>query len=195
MLVAAKPLLGRAMFCVDNVDMKMTAPVLEQFVKSLSVRVIQCNETKPRRTYPERQMNKPVDRKAFFLCINKADTKLLLNAEKWPADISISTWYFASKKPDLAAPAAAMATESPTAAAAATASAASRSDDADRIKEVAEEAGDVEYFDDAMNMSPIAADGHDDRSDEQNSAELQSALSSIVLVVDLSAAVIKANNG
>lgn len=60
-------------------------------------RLIDCNETKPRRTYKERRDNIPATgRKAFFLCVNKADVSSLMQSDKWPTDISISKWYFKS---------------------------------------------------------------------------------------------------
>jgi hypothetical protein len=97
-LTAAKPFFGKAVFCVDNVSNDVSAPDLEQFVKQMGVRVLACNDTKPRRSYWQKVNGVvPADRKAFYLCINKADTKLLLNSSKWPADVSVSTWFFRKK--------------------------------------------------------------------------------------------------
>lgn len=97
-LQAAKPLRGKAVFCVDNVSNDVMVADLEQFVKGMGVRVIQCNETKPRRSYRQKQNDiVPNDHKAFFLSINKLDTKLLLNPSKWPADVSVSPWFFKKK--------------------------------------------------------------------------------------------------
>ena len=97
-IAAAKPLFGMALFCVDNVDKDVTAAELEQFVRDMGVRVLKCKETQPRRTYRQKQDNVvPTDHKAFFLKINNGDTKLLLDPSKWPADISVSPWYFKEK--------------------------------------------------------------------------------------------------
>ena len=97
-LTAAKPLYGKAVFCVDNLHKDITVPDLEQYVKGIGVRVLGCDETKPRRSYRQKVNNVvPDDRKAFRLCINKADTKLLLNPSKWPADVSVSAWFFRKK--------------------------------------------------------------------------------------------------
>ena len=97
-LSAAKPLFGKAVFCIDNVNVKVTVTELEQFVRGLNVRVLSCHEVKPRRTHRQKiQEIFPTDHKTFRLCVNKADTKMLLNPEKWPADISISNWYFQKK--------------------------------------------------------------------------------------------------
>jgi hypothetical protein len=100
-LAAAKPLFGKAVFCVDNVSPAVTDEELESYVKSLSVRVISCHKVKPRRTYKQKRDNiYPNDHNTFRLCIYKADSNLLLNPEVWPDDISISTYYFKPKKSD-----------------------------------------------------------------------------------------------
>lgn len=115
-LSAAKPLFGRAMFCVDNVSKEVSVSDVERFVKSrLGVRVIACNETKPRRSYRQIRDNVMPEHKAFYLCINKADTELLLDADKWPSDVSVSAWYFKKKTNDqqqIVVPAAATAAAS-----------------------------------------------------------------------------------
>ena len=98
-LAAAKPLYGKAVFYVDNVNKDVTADDLEHFVKTtLGVRVINCNKTKTRRSVRQRRENITPDHVAFCLCINKADTDLLMRPDKWPADISVSAWYFKPKK-------------------------------------------------------------------------------------------------
>lgn len=98
-LAAAKPLYGKAVFYVDNVNKDVTADDLEHFVKTtLGVRVINCNMTKTRRSVRQRRDNITPDHVAFCLCINKADTDLLMRPDKWPADISVSAWYFKPKK-------------------------------------------------------------------------------------------------
>jgi hypothetical protein len=100
-LSAAKPLIGKASYCVDNVHKDVSTEEVERFVKEiLGVRVIKCNETRPRRTYRQVRDNVTPDHKAFHLCINKADSKLFLDADKWPADISVSAWYFKKKDDD-----------------------------------------------------------------------------------------------
>ena len=96
---AAKPLRGTAVFCVDNVRNDVTVADLEQFVRGMGVRVLKCNETKPRRSYRQKRNNVvPTDHKAFFLSINRLDTKLLLDPKKWPADVSVSAWFFKKKE-------------------------------------------------------------------------------------------------
>ena len=97
-LTAAKPLYGKAMFCVDNVSNDVTVDDLQQFVRRMGVRVIECNTTNPRRTRRQKANDIiPDDHRAFFLCINKANIKLLLDPSKWPADVSVSAWFFKKK--------------------------------------------------------------------------------------------------
>lgn len=187
---AAKPLLGKAVFCVDNVSVEMTENDMMSYVKRLSVRVLSCHETKPRRTFREVKNNiMPTDRKSFRLCINKADTSMLINAEKWPADIAISPWYFKPKTSDAPATVApaAVASTAPAAEAAAAAGVAS-SACADHKDDVS---GDVsgEHYDDAMNLSPITDDASK-ASDEQNGER-----NSTVLIVDMSANQTNPSNG
>lgn len=107
-LSAAKPLYGKAVYYVSNVNKVVTEDDLKHFVKStLGVRVITCNKTKPRLSFRERRDGIAPDHNAFCLCINKADAKLLLRPDKWPSDVSISAWYFKPKTDGSSAAAAA----------------------------------------------------------------------------------------
>ena len=139
-LAAAKPLLGKAVYCIDNVGVNIAEDELEDYVKSLSIRVISCHEVNPRRTYKQKQENiYPDDHKTFRLCINKADSNLLLNPEVWPDDIAISAYYFKPKVTDKPTNNVTMIRRSVTDTAAAT-----PGQDAD------------DHFTDALSLSPIA---------------------------------------
>jgi hypothetical protein len=94
---AARSLLRKAFFCVDNVDKSSTTDDIVSFVTSLSVRVVSCFDAKPRRSYWQRQANIEPERKAYRLCINGEDRDKFLVAESWPADITISAWNFKAK--------------------------------------------------------------------------------------------------
>ena len=96
-LTAARPLLGKAVFCVDNVSKDVTADDVMQFVARMGVRVLECNNAKPRRSRKQKANDEVPDHKAFYLCINKADTNLLLDPSKWPADVTVSAWFFKKK--------------------------------------------------------------------------------------------------
>jgi hypothetical protein len=87
----------KALYCVDNVDHCVEIDELVQFVSSLGVRVISCFKVKPRLTLFQRNNNIKPAHSTFRLCINRADTKQLLQAEKWPSDILISEWFFSNK--------------------------------------------------------------------------------------------------
>ena len=92
---AARPYLGKSVFCVDNVSTKVDEDNLTKFVKSLNVNVISCFKVQPRRSSWQKKAGiVPKDRNTFRLCIASEDVKKLLNDEAWPAHISISTWSF-----------------------------------------------------------------------------------------------------
>jgi len=96
-ITAANHWYRKSVFYVDNVDGSVTAKDLEEFVKSLSVRTVSCNEVKPRR---RRNATDPSSSKAFRLCINRDDRDHLLNADKWPAYVGISDWIFKPSNAD-----------------------------------------------------------------------------------------------
>ena len=90
-LVAAKTIVEKSVFCVDNVHTSVRTEDLCDFVAGLSVEVLSCFPTKPRR---RRDETAPVtDRVAFRLCIASSDRDKLLNEEKWPQSVIISEWY------------------------------------------------------------------------------------------------------
>ena len=90
-LTAAKKIIKRAVFCVDNVDPAYDVDNVQAFVSSLSVTVLSCFAAVPRR---RRNESLPiVDRKAFRLCIADADRERLLDDSKWPDSVTISEWY------------------------------------------------------------------------------------------------------
>ena len=64
-------------------------------MKSLSVRVISCFETKSRRRRSDNDSS-TAERKAFRLCIPEDDKYRLLDDSRWPAYITVSEWYFKS---------------------------------------------------------------------------------------------------
>jgi len=98
-VAAAKPF--KAFYCIDNVNISTGVNELTEFVSSLGVRVISCFKVNPRLTrYQLRNNITIVDRHAFRLCINRADSKLLLQPEKWPPDVVVANWYFARKAVD-----------------------------------------------------------------------------------------------
>ena len=93
---AAKKIVRKAVFCVDNVDPSLAVNDLCQFVSSMNVKVISCYPAHPRRRRHETEP--PTDRKAFRLCVNDTDRDRLLDDSKWPDSVVISEWYYI--KPD-----------------------------------------------------------------------------------------------
>ncbi len=93
-MVAAKPYYGKAVFCINNVDNQMSVESMCEFLAELSVRVCTCHEITLKLTAKQKRLNLGPDHKMFRVCINKADCRRLLIANKWPADIAISAWRF-----------------------------------------------------------------------------------------------------
>lgn len=83
------------MFCVDKVGTDCSVDQMKSFITGLSVEVVTCFETKPRRRRNEEA--DATDRKAFRVCIRDDDRGHLLNAAAWPDSIIISEWFFKSK--------------------------------------------------------------------------------------------------
>lgn len=91
-LAAARRIIKKAVFCVDNVDPTCNADSLRNFVTKMNVNVVTCFEVKPRR---QRHEVGPVhDRKAFRLCIDSNDCTRMLVDSQWPESVLISEWYF-----------------------------------------------------------------------------------------------------
>jgi len=91
-ITAAKKLRKKRIFCIDNVTISCTSDDMKIFISSLSVEVISCFETKPRRR-PHESAESVHDRKAFRVCINEDDCQRFLNPSVWPDSISVSEWY------------------------------------------------------------------------------------------------------
>ena len=66
-LTAAKKIPEKAVFCVDNVHPAYGVDDVRAFVMNMSINVVSCFVTKPRRRRDE--ADPIVDRKAFRLCI------------------------------------------------------------------------------------------------------------------------------
>ena len=93
-LAAAKKLVKKKVFCIDNVDTSFSPDDVQRYVSSFSVNVLSCFPTKPRR---RRNENEPItDRRAFRLCIDANDQDKLLDPAKWPDSITIAEWYHLS---------------------------------------------------------------------------------------------------
>lgn len=89
--VAAKTIIKKAVFCVDNLSTSVTVDDLKQFVAGMSVDVITCFSVKPRRLRNETEP--AADRAAFRLCIAEKDRDRLLNESMWPDSVVISEWF------------------------------------------------------------------------------------------------------
>jgi len=94
-ITAAKKLRKKRIFCADNVTTSCTSDDMKTFISTLSVEVISCFETKPRRR-PQESAELVHDRKAFRVCINEDDCQRFLNPSVWSDSISVSEWFLGS---------------------------------------------------------------------------------------------------
>lgn len=90
---AAKPIIKKKVFCIDNVKSTFTAENLQKFVEDLGVTVISCFSVDSRRRRYETKKDAE-DRNAFRLCIKAEDREKLIVAEKWPEYVCVSEWYY-----------------------------------------------------------------------------------------------------
>lgn len=95
-IAAAKKLVKKAIFCVDNVKTSCTADVMRSFVANLSVDVLSCYEAKPRRRRSDTD-EVIKDRKAFRVCIDQNHCQRFLDPNVWPESVVISEWYWSDK--------------------------------------------------------------------------------------------------
>ena len=112
--IQATSLPAKSVFCVDNLDCSVDIDDLTSFVSSLGVNIVSCYDAKTRRSAQQKRSNfVPDDRKAFRLCIVKNDEPLLLNADLWPSDVTISRWFFKPKLETDGAPGQSMKSSEP----------------------------------------------------------------------------------
>ena len=91
-VVAAKQILKKSVFLIDNVSTAHNADDIRSFVSGMSIDVICCFELRPRRRRNEEEGDTD-DRKAFRLCIRADDRDRLFDSSKWPSSIAISQWF------------------------------------------------------------------------------------------------------
>ena len=98
-IMAAKPYVGKAVFCIDNVITSATERDIECHIKRMDVTVLSCHAVQPRRSLWQRQRGiVPADRSTFRVCIPREQSGKLLVADAWPANITITAWRFTEKK-------------------------------------------------------------------------------------------------
>lgn len=96
-VTAARSFVIKEVFYIHNVNKTVSVVDMRLFLEDISVDVLSLFETKSRRSLTSAASS--VKRKAFRLCINAAHRDRLLDDSQWPADVSISAWYFKSDKP------------------------------------------------------------------------------------------------
>jgi len=96
-VIAAAPLIKKAVFCVDNVSLAATETDIKAYIEKLDVRVLTVHSTNARRTHRERRdavAIKDLGRQAFRVCINKEDESKLMDPDNWPSSITVCEWFF-----------------------------------------------------------------------------------------------------
>lgn len=90
-LKAARSLTKKQVFCVSNVNIDVDCDEISTFIKSLNVRVLSCYDALSRS-----DANKDKKFKSFRICIDAEDKSAFLDMDKWPVNITIREWSFAS---------------------------------------------------------------------------------------------------
>ena len=96
-VTAAKPYIGKAVFCVDNVALSVSVDDIVEFVLSLGVTVLFCFLVKPRRTRWQQEKDIFPVRNTFRLCVPREEIDKLLIADAWPDHVAITEWRFLKK--------------------------------------------------------------------------------------------------
>ena len=98
-VAAAKPYVGKAIYCIDNVSTDVDVVELTSFVIKNGIRVLSCHSVKPRRSRWQRESGiTPQGRNTFRLCIPREQSGQLLKPDIWPSHVTISPWIFSKKK-------------------------------------------------------------------------------------------------
>ena len=87
---AAKQIIKKSIFCIDNVDLSVSADTLSDYIKTKKIDVMSVYEVNPRRRRNETTVT---DRRAFRVCIAHSDQDKLLDESTWPSSVIISDWY------------------------------------------------------------------------------------------------------
>jgi len=96
-VIAAAPMYRKAVFCVDNVSVNVTAEDMEAYVNQLDIQVITVHKVQPRLTRRERNEginSSEVNRRAFRVCINKDDASKMTDPSNWSNSVAVSAWFF-----------------------------------------------------------------------------------------------------
>ena len=95
LITAVKPAYRKkSVFCIDNVSAAVSVSEMADFITDvMQIDIVSLFTAKSRRRRNDINFN---DRQAFRLCIYSSDVDKLLIAERWPADIVISEWFFKS---------------------------------------------------------------------------------------------------
>jgi len=91
-LSAAKPVLHKSIFHVDNAAEGSLPSDIIDHLKSMEIPVVSCFERKSWRKFGPEEMGS----RAFRLCVEKEVVKKILDKEIWPRGIMVRRWKFKS---------------------------------------------------------------------------------------------------
>jgi len=95
-VLAAKKIVKKAIYCIDNVNNNCSTEDLAAFVSTLNVQVISCFDVQPRRRRNDDITTMSSIRRKFRLCIDAVDCSKLLDVAAWPESVLLSEWYLKS---------------------------------------------------------------------------------------------------
>jgi hypothetical protein len=97
-LVAANGPRKKVVLCVDNLHPDTTLADVATFLKAnFGIEPLTLFPTQTRRRRRDQEGEEP-ERAAFRLCVYQDTLRLLLQENIWPADVTISEWFFKSAK-------------------------------------------------------------------------------------------------
>ena len=79
------------MYRLGNIDSIYSVSDVEEYVKSLGVRVLTCFELK-------NESRQQSDNKSFRLCIVDVDKDKLFNSDSWSVGVSLREWFHKPKR-------------------------------------------------------------------------------------------------
>ena len=85
-LRASKALMvKKTVYCLGNIDSAYSVADIEDYIRSLDVRVLSCYELK-------QSVKQPADNKAFRVCIVASDKQKLCDSNNWSIGVSLREW-------------------------------------------------------------------------------------------------------
>lgn len=85
-LKASKSLIvNKAVYCLGNIDSSYSVTDIENYIRSMGIRILTCFELK-------RSERQPEDNKSFRLCIAASDKDKLIDSSIWSLGVTLREW-------------------------------------------------------------------------------------------------------